>query len=158
MIATSELGHSMDFLSSVCPSCFWKSSLFCCLQLHLVGHSRLLLFLLGESVGQLMYWNVLQSSEQLIIMLIIIIIIVIDTITVNVEPVTPCTEFNWPQQWSTMHCKYIHLIYIACSCRQSHVTSCQMPPYFRGSVRLAKVRYRQVNKYLNFSTRHSPNA
>ena len=44
MIATSSHGHLGDFLPSVCPSCSCKSSLFCCLQLHLVGHSRLKLF------------------------------------------------------------------------------------------------------------------
>ena len=44
MIATSSHGHLGNFLHSVCPNCSCNSSLFCCLQLHLVGHSRLKLF------------------------------------------------------------------------------------------------------------------
>ena len=37
-------GIDGDFLPSVCSTGSSKSSLFCCLQLHLVGHSKLLLF------------------------------------------------------------------------------------------------------------------
>ena len=45
MIVTMQLTRTfVDFLPSVCPSCSWRSSLFCYIQLHLVGHSRLCLF------------------------------------------------------------------------------------------------------------------
>ena len=57
--ANSNLWHLGDFLPSACSSGSRKSLLFCCLHLHLVGHSKLLLFQLIKSVGQPMFCNVL---------------------------------------------------------------------------------------------------
>ena len=51
--------HYRDFLPRVCTSCYRKSPLLCCLQLHLVGHSRWELFSVVNS-----FWHLNTSISR----------------------------------------------------------------------------------------------